>query len=67
MFLDCIEPIEQREEQILNCNVLDLEDGVAYENQEEEAVAMIDESPVGEEITTNQPGIINIPLKYFLS
>ncbi|PIN13280.1 hypothetical protein CDL12_14101 [Handroanthus impetiginosus] len=45
---------EQCEEQILNCNMLELEDGVTYENQEEEAVAMIEESPVGAEITINQ-------------
>ncbi|RVW43223.1 BTB/POZ domain-containing protein [Vitis vinifera] len=35
------------EEQILNCNMPDTEDGVAYENQDEEAVAMIEESPPG--------------------
>ncbi|XP_044477257.1 BTB/POZ domain-containing protein POB1-like [Mangifera indica] len=36
----------QREEQILHCNMPDTEDGVAYENQDEEPVAMIEESPV---------------------
>ncbi|KAL0408088.1 UNVERIFIED_CONTAM: BTB/POZ domain-containing protein POB1 [Sesamum radiatum] len=50
------ERAEQREEQILNCNMPDLEDGVAYENQDEEAVAMVEESPVGEETTINQSG-----------
>ncbi|KAK4422545.1 BTB/POZ domain-containing protein POB1 [Sesamum alatum] len=50
------ERTEQREEQILNCNMPDLEDGVTYENQEEEAVAMVEESPVGAETTVNQSG-----------
>ncbi|KAL0297555.1 UNVERIFIED_CONTAM: BTB/POZ domain-containing protein POB1 [Sesamum radiatum] len=50
------ERTEQREEQILNCNMPDLEDGVTYENQEEEAVAMVEESPVGAETTINQSG-----------
>ncbi|XP_031281381.1 BTB/POZ domain-containing protein POB1-like [Pistacia vera] len=36
----------QREEQILHCIMPDTEDGVAYENQDEEPVAMIEESPV---------------------
>lgn len=61
MFLNCPELAEQREEQILNCNSLYLEDGVTYENQEE-AIAMIDESPAGAEITTNQSGMINITM-----
>ncbi|XP_010251563.1 PREDICTED: BTB/POZ domain-containing protein POB1 isoform X2 [Nelumbo nucifera] len=38
-----------REEQILNCGQPDTEDGVAYENQDEEPVAMIEESPSGDE------------------
>lgn len=50
------ERAEQREEQILNCNMPDLEDGVTYENQEEEAVAMVEESPAGAETTINQSG-----------
>ncbi|KAL0447828.1 UNVERIFIED_CONTAM: BTB/POZ domain-containing protein POB1 [Sesamum latifolium] len=50
------ERTEQREEQILNCNMPDLEDGVTYENQEEEAVAMVEESHVGAETTINQSG-----------
>ncbi|XP_022736799.1 BTB/POZ domain-containing protein POB1-like isoform X1 [Durio zibethinus] len=33
------------EEQILNCNMPDTVDGVTYENQDEEAVAMVEESP----------------------
>ncbi|XP_059651300.1 BTB/POZ domain-containing protein POB1 [Cornus florida] len=37
------------EEQILNCNQPDADDGVGYENQDEEAVAMIEESPSGDE------------------
>lgn len=39
--------LAQCEEQILNCNMPDTEDGLAYENQDEEAVAMIEESPPG--------------------
>lgn len=35
----------QREEQILTCSMPDTDDVVAYENQDEEAVAMIEESP----------------------
>lgn len=37
------------EEQILNCNMPDTEDGEGYGNQDEEAVAMIEESPSGDE------------------
>lgn len=54
---------EQSEEQILNSNMPDLEDGVTYENQEE-AVAMIEESPLGAEITMNKPSETN---PYFLA
>ncbi|KAM7491454.1 hypothetical protein LguiA_034375 [Lonicera macranthoides] len=42
-------------EQILNCNMPDTDDGVAYENQDEDAVAMIEESPSGGGINMNQP------------
>lgn len=45
---------EQSEEQILNNSMPDLEDGVTYENQGD-AVIMIEESPVGAEMTVNQP------------
>lgn len=61
MYLECAELTEQREEQILNCNMPDLED-VTYENQLEEAVAMIEESLVGAEITINQPSKISMSL-----
>lgn len=43
-------------EQILNCNMPDTDDGVAYENQDEDAVAMIEESPSDGGINMNQPG-----------
>ncbi|MCD9639543.1 hypothetical protein HAX54_024126 [Datura stramonium] len=46
----------QREEEVLNCNMLDTEDVLAYDNQDEEAVAMAEESPSGIEMTTNHPG-----------
>ncbi|CAI9094231.1 OLC1v1029931C1 [Oldenlandia corymbosa var. corymbosa] len=41
--------VMQREEQILNCNMPDTDDAVPYENenQDEEAVAMIEEPPQG--------------------
>ncbi|CAA3029169.1 BTB POZ domain-containing POB1-like isoform X1 [Olea europaea subsp. europaea] len=42
----------QREEQILNCTMPDMEDG--YVNQGEEIVAMIEETPSVLEMTTNQ-------------
>lgn len=35
------------EEQILTCSMPDTEDGEGYVNQDEEAVAMIEESPSG--------------------
>lgn len=54
VFLECVDLAEQIEEQILNNNMPDLEDGVTYENQED-AVVMIGESPVGAEMTVNQP------------
>ncbi|XP_028769346.1 BTB/POZ domain-containing protein POB1-like [Neltuma alba] len=37
------------DEQILNGNQLDIDDGVAGENQDEEAVAMVEECPSGDE------------------
>lgn len=51
-----VDVIVDREEQILNCNMPDTEDGVAYENQDEEAVAMIEESPPGVGMTLSQHG-----------
>ena len=44
------------EEQILNCNMPDTEDGEGYGNQDEEAVAMIEESPSGVGINLNKLG-----------
>eukprot|EP00262_Sarcandra_glabra_P002690 TRINITY_DN13097_c0_g2_i1.p1 TRINITY_DN13097_c0_g2~~TRINITY_DN13097_c0_g2_i1.p1 ORF type:complete len:566 (+),score=69.87 TRINITY_DN13097_c0_g2_i1:98-1795(+) len=38
-----------REEEILNCNQPDSLDALAYENQDEEVVAMIEESPSGDD------------------
>ncbi|KAL3645707.1 Boi protein [Castilleja foliolosa] len=48
------EPMEQCEEQVMNCNISDLEDAVNYENQDVEVVAMVEESPLGAEITVHQ-------------
>ncbi|GFP92605.1 BTB/POZ domain-containing protein pob1 [Phtheirospermum japonicum] len=50
------ESTEQCEEQVMNCNIPDLEDAVNYENQDEETVAMVEESPLGAEITIHQSG-----------
>lgn len=46
----------QCEEQIVNCNIPDTEDGFGFGNQDEEAVAMIEEIPSGDGISLNQPG-----------
>ncbi|XVE57994.1 hypothetical protein DITRI_Ditri04bG0134600 [Diplodiscus trichospermus] len=48
--------VVQLEEQILNCNMPDTVDGVTYENQDEEAVAMIEESPSDVGLNSNQIG-----------
>ncbi|XWS61678.1 hypothetical protein CRYUN_Cryun07bG0146400 [Craigia yunnanensis] len=48
--------VVQREEQILNCNMPDTVDGVTYENQDEEAVEMIEESPSDVGLNSNQIG-----------
>ncbi|XP_075495424.1 BTB/POZ domain-containing protein POB1-like isoform X1 [Primulina tabacum] len=50
--LNALELTVQREEQILSCNIPDMEDGVTYENVEE-AVAMIEEPPVNVTQTAN--------------
>ncbi|XP_059662251.1 BTB/POZ domain-containing protein POB1-like isoform X2 [Cornus florida] len=44
------------DEQILSCNMPDTEDGVVYENQDEEVVAMIEESPSVVGMNMNQVG-----------
>ncbi|KAA8516127.1 hypothetical protein F0562_019306 [Nyssa sinensis] len=41
------------EEQILNCNQPDTDDGVGCENEDEEAVAMLEESHSGDEATNS--------------
>lgn len=48
------EGLAQCEEQIINCNMPDSDDGVVYENQDEEAVAMIEESPSDAGINCNR-------------
>ncbi|XVF13029.1 hypothetical protein REPUB_Repub08aG0172200 [Reevesia pubescens] len=48
--------VVQSEEQILNCNMPDTVDGVTYENQDEEAVAMVEESPPDVGLNSNQIG-----------
>ncbi|KAL5750007.1 hypothetical protein ACOSP7_024610 [Xanthoceras sorbifolium] len=49
-----LDVLEQREEQILNCNMPDTEDGVTYDNQDEEPVAMIEEIPADLGLNLNQ-------------
>lgn len=54
---NAVDVFTQHKEEVLNCNMPDTEDGVAYENQDEEAVAMIEEgSPSGVEVNLNQFG-----------
>ncbi|KAL3499274.1 hypothetical protein ACH5RR_038367 [Cinchona calisaya] len=45
--------VMQREEQILNCNMADTDDVLAYENQDEEAIAMAEESADDEYTESN--------------
>ncbi|XP_027769543.1 BTB/POZ domain-containing protein POB1-like isoform X2 [Solanum pennellii] len=47
--------LTQREDEVLNCTMLDTE-FLAYENQDEEAVAIAEESSSGVEMTTDHPG-----------
>ncbi|KAJ4832345.1 hypothetical protein Tsubulata_002131 [Turnera subulata] len=49
-----VEVVGEREEQILTCNMPDTDDGVAYDNLDEEPVAMIEETPTDAEFTSNQ-------------
>ncbi|KAK3021900.1 hypothetical protein RJ639_047404 [Escallonia herrerae] len=49
-----VDVVLHNEEQILKCNMPDIDDGVAYENEGEEPVAMIEESPSGAATNTNQ-------------
>ncbi|KAA8522475.1 hypothetical protein F0562_013164 [Nyssa sinensis] len=51
-----VDVLMHREEQILNCHMPDTEDGIAYETQDEEAVAMIEESPPDDVLNMNQLG-----------
>ncbi|CAL5360156.1 unnamed protein product [Camellia sinensis] len=44
------------EEQVLNCNMPDTEDGVAYENEDEEVVAMLEETPSAGGMNTHPLG-----------
>ncbi|CAK9163023.1 unnamed protein product [Ilex paraguariensis] len=53
---NAVDVLMHPEEQILNCTMPDTEDGVAYENQDEEAVAMIEELPSGAGMNMNQLG-----------
>lgn len=62
--------LTQHEDEALNCTMLDTEDVLAYENQDEEAVGMAEESPSGIEMTTDHPGTYALPhhgLNYLIS
>lgn len=52
---DTVDVLVQRE-QILQCNMPDTEDGVAYENQDDEPEAMVEESPADVGLNLNQCG-----------
>ncbi|XP_059285504.1 BTB/POZ domain-containing protein POB1-like isoform X2 [Lycium ferocissimum] len=54
--LSDVDVLTQREEEVLNCSMLDTEDVLAYENQDEEVVAMAEEPPSGIETTIDHPG-----------
>ncbi|KAK4354596.1 hypothetical protein RND71_026790 [Anisodus tanguticus] len=54
--LSDVDVLTQPEEEVLKCNMLDTEDVLAYENQDEEVVAMAEDSPPGVEMTTDHPG-----------
>lgn len=53
MCLECVDLAEQSE---VNSHMLDLEDALTYQ---EEAVAMIEESPMGAEMSVNQPSEVD--------
>ncbi|KAK4761534.1 hypothetical protein SAY87_029418 [Trapa incisa] len=52
----------QCEEQIINCNMPDTEDGVVYENQDEETMAMIEESSLDARMNAEEPSTNSDPL-----
>lgn len=56
----------QGEEQILNCNMPDIDDGLAYENHDDDAIPMIDETPSAVGINTNQLGIFFLVFNNFV-
>ena len=51
-----VDVVMQCEEQILNCNMPNIVDGVTYENQDEETVEMIEKSPSDVGLNFNQIG-----------
>lgn len=51
----------QRDEQVVNCTALEMEDGLADDEREEEAVVMLEESPSGIVMTTNLFGTYSLP------
>lgn len=52
--------LTQHKDKVLNCTMLDTE-VLAYENQDEEAVAMAEESSSRVEMTTDHPGTYALP------
>lgn len=62
MFVYVFEYVDQSEqslEQIPNSSITDLEDGITYQNQDE-AIGMIEESPVAAEMTMIQSNEANM-------
>lgn len=51
---------QSEDEQALTCNIPDTEDTVAYENQDVEAVAMVEGSPTDAQLDFHQRGIFLI-------
>nr|GMD94929.1 BTB/POZ domain-containing protein POB1-like isoform X1 [Ipomoea batatas]GMD98712.1 BTB/POZ domain-containing protein POB1-like isoform X1 [Ipomoea batatas] len=52
---NAVDVVSHCEEQVLNCNMLDTEDGPVYENLDEEAVAMVEETPSGTGAMADHP------------
>jgi hypothetical protein len=51
---------QNKDEQVLNFNIPDTENNVAYENQDVEAVVMTEGSPTDAQLDFNQRGIFLI-------
>lgn len=54
------------DEQILNENQTDIDDFVPCENQDEEAVAMVEEPPSGISITEKILNLVSLNINFFI-